>query len=399
MSEEKMERAISALRKGRMVVVTSRADGHEEAACVTAAARTTPAHVNFMVRNARGLVCVALSKLMGERLNLQPQMASSRHPRAEDVMVSVEARTGVTTGISASDRARTIALLGHTDTLADDVISPGHVIPVTVSPKGLYSRWQIPEGSVDLVRIAGFTPSAAYCKMLTPEGQLMTCAEAEFEARANRFPVVDLEDISQFRAHYEVLVSCEAEFDYETDHGTFTLKSYSSDFDESRHLALVVGDLSTGAPLVRIHSQCLTGDVFGSLRCDCGEQLEESIARIAEEGSGALVYLLQEGRGIGLVNKVRAYALQDAGQDTVEANLSLGFQADQRDFRVAAQILTHLEITACRLLTNNPRKIEALERFGVEVRERVSLEISPAAHTHGYLSAKKQKMGHLLDKV
>jgi len=382
-----------------MAVITRVEDGKLSAACVTAAARTTPAHINFMVSHARGLVCVALSKLMGQRLNLVPQNPTSRHPRSEDVMVSVEARKGVSTGISASDRARTISVLGHTGTLPEDIIAPGHVIPVTVSPKGVFSRWQIPEGAVDLARLAGVTPAVAYCKMLCAEGKVMTAEQVTETAQAHGLPLVDLEDIAQFRAHHEVLVSAEQEYDYETEHGTFTLKTYRSDFDESRHLALIIGDVSSGSPLVRVHSQCLTGDVFGSLRCDCGDQLEESLAKIAAEGRGALIYLMQEGRGIGLANKVRAYALQDDGLDTVEANITLGFEADQRDFRVAAQILTHLGVSACELLTNNPRKIEALEQFGVEVRTRIPLEISPAAHTHGYLAAKKQKMGHLLDKV
>lgn len=227
----------------------------------------------------------------------------------------------------------------------------------------------------------------------------MTAEQVEELAQAHGLPLVDLEDIARYRAHHEVLVSAEQEYEYETEHGTFTLKTYRSDFDESRHLALIIGDVSAGSPLVRVHSQCLTGDVFGSLRCDCGEQLEESLAKIAAEGRGALIYLMQEGRGIGLANKVRAYALQDDGLDTVEANITLGFEADQRDFRVAAQILTHLGVSECELLTNNPRKIDALQQFGVEVRKRIPLEISPEAHTHGYLAAKKQKMGHLLDKV
>jgi len=399
MTTKTLETAIAALRKGRIVLVIVDKGDRVESAMVVAAAHTTEARVNTMVRHGRGLVCVALSKAMGERLNLQPQTPNSRHPRAEDVMVSVEARHGVTTGISAADRAHTITLMGKEQSRAEDLISPGHIIPVTVSTKGVFARKEVPEAAVDLARIAGFPPAATYCKLLTPEGAVCSEEDVRSLSKELRLPLVRLQEIADFRTNQEVLVSCETETEYDTIYGTFKLRTYQSDFDEGRHLALVKGDTTLGNTMIRVHSQCLTGDVFGSLRCDCGEQLDKSLEEISKHGNGALIYLLQEGRDIGLTNKVKAYALQDAGQDTVEANISLGFEADQRDFRVAAQILTHLGINSCQLLTNNPRKVEALEQFGVEVSARIPLEITPEPHTLNYLAAKKKKMGHLLQKV
>ena len=399
MSISNVERAITALRRGRIVLVTHRRADPPEASVVVVGSRTTPGHVSFMAVHARGLVCLAISQLRAQRLHLAPQSPSSRHPRAEDVLVSVEAREGVTTGISAADRAQTLRVLSDDRSAPEDLVSPGHIFPVAVDPRGVFGRPQVPEGATDLCRLAGFPPVASYCRMLTPEGAISPLSEVETLAAEHHLEIVDIEDLREFRTRQEILVTCETEEPFATAHGEFSLKVFRSELDTVRHIALVMGELSFGSPLVRVHSQCLTGDVFGSRRCDCGAQLDLALASIAAEGRGALIYLLQEGRGIGLANKVHAYALQDAGQDTVEANISLGFEADARDFGVAAQILAHLGVGACRLLTNNPQKLEALERFGLEVSERVALEVSPDEHTKAYLQVKKEKMGHLLEQV
>jgi 3,4-dihydroxy 2-butanone 4-phosphate synthase / GTP cyclohydrolase II len=396
---EPVERAITALRRGRTVLVTHRRADPPQAAVVVVGSRTTPGHVSFMAVHARGLVCMAMSQLRAQKLHLAPQAPSSRHPRAEDVLVSVEAREGVTTGISAADRSQTLRVLSDERSSPEDLVSPGHIFPVSVDPRGVFARPEIPEGATDLCRLAGFPPVASYCRMLTEEGEISPIEEVESLADEQHIEIVDIDDLKEFRTRQEILVTREAEEPFATRYGEFSLKVFRSELDTVRHIALVMGELSFGDPLVRVHSQCLTGDVFGSRRCDCGAQLDLALKSIAAEGRGALVYLLQEGRGIGLANKVHAYALQDAGQDTVEANISLGFEADARDFGVAAQILAYLGVGACRLLTNNPQKLEALERFGLDVSARVALEVAPDEHTRGYLRVKKEKMGHMLEKV
>ncbi|MBR59497.1 MAG: GTP cyclohydrolase II [Myxococcales bacterium] len=395
----RIDAAISALRKGRMVLLMQSTPDAEEGALVVLGMRTTPDHINFMSLHARGLICVAISRLRAERLRLQPQSPNSRHPRAEDVLTSIEARTGVSTGISAADRARTVRVLADERSEPDDLVGPGHVFPVTVESRGVFGAQKIPEGATDLARLAGFPPVGTYCKILGADGEILGATGLQKLAEEYNLPQVSIEDIMRTRVRQEVLVQCEETKAQNTRYGHFTAHTYRSEFDDVRHLALVHGNVTGTTPLVRIHSQCLTGDVFGSLRCDCGAQLEMAMEQISNDGAGIIVYLLQEGRGIGLTNKVRAYALQDKGQDTVEANLSLGFQADLRDFSVAAHVLEDLGVHACRLMTNNPRKIEQLENAGIEITERISLETSPDDRTRTYLKAKKDKLGHLLNQV
>ncbi len=395
----RIDAAITALRKGRMVLLMQAGQDVEEGALVVLGSRTTPDHINFMSLHGRGLICVAISRLRAERLGLQPQSPNSRHPRAEDVLTSVEARTGVTTGISAADRSRTVRVLADERSGPDALVGPGHVFPVTVETRGVFGAQKIPEGATDLARLAGFPPVGTYCKILGKDGEILGAEGLRKLGKEYGLPVVNIEDIIRVRIRQEVLVQCEETRTQDTRFGQFTVHTYRSEFDHVRHLALVHGSISGAPPLVRVHSQCLTGDVFGSLRCDCGSQLEMAMQNISEAGAGIIVYLLQEGRGIGLTNKVRAYALQDTGQDTVEANLSLGFQADLRDFSVAAHVLEDLGVHACRLMTNNPRKIAQLEQAGIEITERIGLETSPDDRTRNYLKAKKDKLGHLLKQV
>jgi 3,4-dihydroxy 2-butanone 4-phosphate synthase/GTP cyclohydrolase II len=385
-SSNPIEKGISALREGRMVILTDGAQG--EADLCMAAERVRPADVNFMVTHARGLVCVPMTKSRLQAMGIPlmvPEGAGNRYPFG----ASVEARRGVTTGISAADRAATIAALVDDDAGPGDIVMPGHIFPVMVRDGGVLVRAALTEASVDLVRLAQMRPVAATCAILNDDGGMATPADLEALAELFDLAIVAVADVVSHRLRHESLVRRVADSPISTAWaGKLRTVVHQSEVDQKEHIAVVKGRLRPDDEvLVRIHSQCLTGDVFGSERCDCGDQLARALEMICASGKGILVYMHQEGRGIGLANKIRAYALQDQGRDTVEANLELGFEDDGRDYGITAQMLRDLGISRVRLLTNNPKKIEGLRRYGIH-----------KGNLH-YLRTKQEKLGHLLSGV
>jgi 3,4-dihydroxy 2-butanone 4-phosphate synthase/GTP cyclohydrolase II len=398
MTTQPIDRALEDLRQGKMVIL---ADGaHGEADLCIAAERVTPEAINFMATHGRGLVCLSLTRERMQQVGIPlmvPDAVGSRQPFG----ASIEARYGVTTGLSAGDRATTILAVMADDAGPADVVMPGHVFPVMAREGGVLVRAALTEASVDLARLAGLKPGAAVCAILDDDGAL--AAEADLAALAELFElsIIDVADIVAYRLRKESLVHRVTDAPITTAFGAkFRTVVYRNDVDQHEHLALVKGRIRPDEPvLVRIHSQCLTGDVFGSERCDCGDQLRRAIQIINEAGKGVLVYMHQEGRGIGLANKIRAYALQDQGRDTVEANIELGFKDDGRDYGLSAQILRDLGVTKVRLMTNNPKKIDGLVRYGLDVVERQPIEIPPHPGTIHYLRTKQQKLGHLFSEL
>ncbi len=390
------EPILEKVRKGKMVVIVDDRDGSAEV-CM-AASRISAEAVNFMATHARGLICLALTEEKLRSLGI-PLVAGDGGLR-RTYGVSIEARRGVTTGISAADRATTIRAAAADGAVPADIVMPGHVLPVQIQKGGVLARPQVPEASVDLCRLAGVEPIAVSCAVLRDDGGIAQGADLEAFAEQHGLERISIDSLVRYRLRFETLVTRAANSSIETTAGEFQTIAYRSEVDPFEHVALVRGDVSGDeAPLVRIHSQCLTGDVFGSLRCDCGEQLHQAFGRIAREGRGILVYLRQEGRGIGLGNKIRAYALQDRGRDTVQANLELGFKEDLRDYGIAAQILRELGVKRVRLLTNNPRKIAGLTRYGIEVAERLALESTPHDDNIDYLRTKREKLGHFFNTL
>jgi 3,4-dihydroxy 2-butanone 4-phosphate synthase/GTP cyclohydrolase II len=395
-----VEEAIADFRAGRFVVLVDDEDRENEGDLAIAAERVTPEAVNFMIRMGRGLVCVALSGERCDALDLPPMVAENTSPFGTAFTVSVEARGKVTTGISVADRAATIRTIADRRTRPADLLRPGHVFPLRAAPGGVLQRAGQTEASVDLARLAGLEPAAAICEVLREDGTMARLPDLVPFAREHGIRILSVAQLIRHRLGAESLVRRLAAPRVPTPWGELQVVAYRAEPAGEEHVALVRGDLSGPEPvLVRVHSQCLTGDVFGSTRCDCGRQLERALETIAEAGRGVLVYLMQEGRGIGLVNKLRAYELQEQGHDTVEANERLGFDADVRDYGVGAQILRDLGVTRMRLMTNNPRKFAALSGFGLEVVERLPLEIEPTASSRDYLRAKREKLGHLLSLV
>lgn len=390
--------AIADVAAGRMVVVVDDAANPLAGEVCVAAERTTPDDVGFMAVHARGIVCLVVLPALMHRLGIPLIRADRAASDAPAYGTSFEAREGVSTGISAADRARTIRVAIDEESGPSDVVMPGHVPPIQAAPGGVLERPQRAEAALDLVRLAGLQPAATVCTVLDDAGEVAAGATLLEFARRHGLRVVAVADVVRHRLRTELLVERIAETELDSAvGGRFQAIAYRNTVDQSEHLALVCGRIEAGSPtLVRVHSQCLTGDVLGSRRCDCGEQLEAALRTIVGAGRGVLVYLHQEGRGIGLANKIRAYALQDRGLDTVEANLELGFPDDPRDYGISAQILRDLDISSVRLLTNNARKIEGLSAHGVVVAERVPLEVPAHDDNIGYLRTKQEKLGHLL---
>jgi len=399
MEFDRIEDAIEDIRQGRLVIVADDEDRENEGDLVGAAARVTPEMVNTMARFGRGLICVALTPERAEALGLPPMTERNQDTLSTAFTVSVDAhsRFGVTTGISAFDRAKTIQLLVDPGTRPGDLRRPGHVFPLRAVPGGVLRRVGQTEASVDLARLAGLPPAGVICEILNEDGTMSRRPELEDFAREHGLRFITVAQIVAYRLQHERLVRRIAEAVLPTPYGEFSVIAFENQIDHREHVALVKGEIAGRRNvLVRMHSECLTGDVFHSLRCDCGEQLHAALRRIDAAGAGALVYLRQEGRGIGLANKIRAYALQDAGQDTVQANESLGFRPDLRDYGIGAQILLDLGLSSIRLLTNNPRKVVGLEGYGLKITGREPIQITPGDHNRAYLEAKRAKLGHIL---
>jgi 3,4-dihydroxy 2-butanone 4-phosphate synthase/GTP cyclohydrolase II len=394
----RIEAALEDIRQGKMVILVDDEDRENEGDLTMAAEKVTPEAINFMAKYGRGLICLSLTD---ERLNelRLPMMVSENTSRFQTAFtVSIDARKGVTTGISAADRATTILTAVDDNIHPEDLVSPGHIFPLRARQGGVLVRTGQTEGSVDLARLAGLKPAGVICEVMKDDGTMARMPDLQMFAVEHGLKIVTIADLIKYRLNKESLVRRIATATLPTKYGgVFTAIAYENDVDPYHHIALVKGEIGPeDKVLVRVHSQCLTGDVFGSKRCDCEEQLHTAMAMVEKEGKGVIVYMRQEGRGIGLVNKLRAYCLQDAGKDTVEANEALGFKADMRDYGIGAQILADIGLHKIRLMTNNPRKIIGLEGYGIEVIERVPIETKPHQENIEYLKAKAKKMGHLL---
>lgn len=399
MKFDRVEDAIEAIRRGEMVIVADDEDRENEGDLVMAASSITPEAVNFMVEHGRGLVCVTMFPDRADELDLPLMTDQNTDPQQTAFTISVDAHTrfGVTTGISAQDRAKTIQLLADSGTRPDDFRRPGHVFPLRAKPGGVLRRVGQTEASVDLARLAGLPPVGVICEILAGDGTMARRPQLEEFAQEHGLKFITVAQIVRYRLTRTRLVERIAEARMPTEYGDFTVLGYHSVMDGREHVALVKGDPAGREDvLVRMHSECLTGDVFGSQRCDCGEQLHAAMRQIDEEGTGAIVYLRQEGRGIGLGNKLKAYHLQDGGMDTVEANEELGFQPDLRDYGIGAQILLDLGLRSIRLLTNNPKKIVGLDGYDLQITGREPLKVEPGEFNREYLATKKTKLGHIL---
>ena len=399
MGFDRVEDAIEDIRQGKMVIVADDEDRENEGDLVCAASEITPETINFMAKHGRGLICVAMTGERADELGLPLMTDNNTDPNKTAFTVSVDAdvRFGVTTGISAFDRSKTIQVLLESDTKPSDLRRPGHIFPLRARPGGVLRRVGQTEAAVDLARLAGLPAAGVICEILKEDGTMARRPELEVVAEEHDLKFITVADLVSYRLARERLVRRIAEADLPTDYGDFRLIGYTNLVDERDHVALVKGDPNGKKDvLVRVHSECLTGDVFGSQRCDCGGQLHAAMRQIQDEGLGAIVYLRQEGRGIGLANKIRAYDLQDQGSDTVEANEALGFKADLREYGLGAQILLDLGLTSIRLLTNNPRKIVGLEGYGLEITGRESLHVEAGEFNREYLATKRTKLGHIL---
>jgi len=391
------EALIAELSKGRMVILVDDEDRENEGDLVMAAEHATPEAVNFMARFGRGLICVPTTGERLKQLGIERMVTNNRETFKTDFQVSVDAAHGVTTGISAGDRARTIQVMADPTAVPADLIQPGHVFPLRARPGGVLQRAGHTEAAVDLATLGGCRPVAVICEVMSDDGSMARLPELMKFGKKHKLKIGSIEELIKLRRTRERLVERVEVVHMPTEHGEFNLHLYRSKLDESHHVALVKGDVA-GAEnvLVRVHSECLTGDVFGSCRCDCGPQLHQAMRQVAEAGQGVVLYMRQEGRGIGLPAKIKAYKLQEKGYDTVQANLKLGFGMDLREYGLGAQILTDLGLRTIRLLTNNPRKLVGLEGHGLEIAERVPIRVKANPHNKKYLATKKTKMGHLI---
>ncbi|MDY6832455.1 MAG: bifunctional 3,4-dihydroxy-2-butanone-4-phosphate synthase/GTP cyclohydrolase II [Thermodesulfobacteriota bacterium] len=394
-----IEEAIKDVRAGKMVILVDDEDRENEGDLMIAAEKVTPEAVNFMAKYGRGLICLALDAKKVEELDLPLMVDKNTSPFGTGFTVSIEAKHGVTTGISAADRATTILAAVADGARPDDLVRPGHIFPLRARRGGVIVRAGQTEGSVDLARLAGLKPAGVICEVMNDDGTMARMPQLEEFSEAHGIGICTIADLIEYRMRTESFVRKVVETTIPSMFGgTFKVMVYENDMEDFQHIALVKGEIDPEKPvLVRVHSECLTGDIFGSLRCDCGNQLHKAMEMMEKEGAGILLYVRQEGRGIGLVNKLKAYNLQDQGYDTVEANEQLGFKADLRDYGIGAQVLADLGVKRMRLITNNPKKIVGLEGYGLSVVEQIPIEIAPNEHNKRYLECKKLKMGHLLN--
>ncbi|MDY0276144.1 MAG: bifunctional 3,4-dihydroxy-2-butanone-4-phosphate synthase/GTP cyclohydrolase II [Desulfomicrobium sp.] len=396
-----IEEAIEDIRQGKMIILVDDEDRENEGDLTMAADLITPEAVNFMARYGRGLICLTLTPEKCDELGLRPMVLDNTSPFETAFTISIEAKDGVTTGISAADRSHTIRTAVADGATADDLVSPGHIFPLRARNGGVLTRTGQTEGSVDLARLAGLTPAGVICEIMNEDGTMSRMPELRTFANEHGLKICTIADLVAYRLKHERLVRVVADARLPSRYGgDWRVVAFENDLDKLDHIALIKGDLAGDEPLlVRVHSECLTGDVMGSMRCDCGEQLHKAMEAIDEEGRGAILYMRQEGRGIGLINKLRAYELQDQGLDTVEANRRLGFKADLRDYGIGAQMLLALGVSKIRIMTNNPRKLVGLQGYGIEIVDRLPIEANPTCSNSYYLRTKREKLGHLLEKV